>query len=124
MAHGKLHTELIFSYGTLQLEVVQTATFGRKLAGTGDVLEGFELVSLKIDDPTVIAVSGKDQHTMARFTGRISDVISGTVFVLTQDEIERADEYEVSAVKRVAVDLRSGVQAWAYVDAGYTAPDS
>ena len=99
MAHGKLHTELLFSYGTLQLEVVQTATFGRKLAGTGDVLEGFELVSLKIDDPTVIAVSCKDQHTMARFTGRTSDVISGTVFVLTQDEIERQAEHDPVVVR-------------------------
>jgi hypothetical protein len=30
----------VFSYGTLQLEAVQLATFGRKLVGTADVLRG------------------------------------------------------------------------------------
>ena len=35
-------TQLLFSYGTLQLEAVQLATFGRKLAGTADGLPGFE----------------------------------------------------------------------------------
>ncbi len=117
MAVDELHTELLFSYGTLQLEAVQMATFGRRLAGTGDALGGFELVSLKIEDQTVIAISGKAVHTMASFTGRASDVISGTVFAVTPDEIRNADTYEVPAVKRVAVVLQSGVRAWAYVDA-------
>jgi hypothetical protein len=100
MAADELHPELLFSYGTLQLEAVQMATFGRRLAGTGDVLRGFELVSLKIEDQTVIAISGKAVHTMASFTGRASDVISGTVFAVTPDEIQNADTYEVPAVKR------------------------
>lgn len=34
-------TELLFSYGTLQLESVQLATFGRKLVGAADVKESF-----------------------------------------------------------------------------------
>jgi len=114
-----LHSELLFSYGTLQLEAVQMATFGRRLAGTIDAVQGFELVSLKIEDAAVIAISGKAQHTMARFTGRASDVLSGTVFALTANEIHSADKYEVAAVKRVAVVLRSGVRAWVYIDAGY-----
>jgi len=112
-------TELLFSYGTLQLEPVQMAAFGRQLAGTRDMLRGFELVSLKIEDQTVVAVSGKEHHTMAVFTGRASDVVSGTVFTVTPGEIQNADRYEVAAVKRVAVVLQSGVRAWAYVDAGY-----
>ena len=111
------HTEWLFSYGTLQLEAVQMATFGRRLAGTADALRGFDVVPLAIDDPAVVAVSGKSVHTMARFTGRDSDVISGTVFAVTSDEIRRADTYEVAAVTRVAVVLQSGVRAWAYVDA-------
>ena len=93
------------------------ATFGRRLAGTSDVLQGFEVVRLKIEDARVIAISGKAQHTMARFTGRASDVISGTVFAVTPEEIQNADHYEVTAVKRVAVVLQSGVRAWVYVDA-------
>ncbi len=120
MAVNEAYPELLFSYGTLQLESVQMATFGRPLAGTGDALVGFELASLEIEDPAVIAISGTAQHTMARFTGRASDVIAGTVFAVTPDEIQNADRYEVAAVKRVAVVLRSGVRAWAYVDARYS----
>jgi gamma-glutamylcyclotransferase (GGCT)/AIG2-like uncharacterized protein YtfP len=86
------HTELLFSYGTLQFERVQMATFGRPLAGTA-------------------------RHTMATFTGHASDVVSGTVFAVTADELQSADTYEVAAVTRVAVVLQSGARAWAYVDA-------
>jgi hypothetical protein len=110
---------LLFSYGTLQLEAVQVATFGRQMTGTTDALRGFELVVLTIEDETVIEISGKAHHTMATFTGRASDVIPGTVFAVTPDEIQNADTYEVAAVKRVEVVLRSGVRAWAYVDARY-----
>ena len=119
MSVNEVHSEFLFSYGTLQLEAVQMATFGRQLAGTSDALRGFELVLLKIEDQTVVAISGTAHHTMAKFTGRASDVVSGMVFAVTQDEIQNADKYEVAAVKRVAVVLQSGVRAWAYVDARY-----
>lgn len=124
MADNGVHTESLFSYGTLQLETVQMATFGRQLAGTSDALSGFELVELKIEDPTVVAISGKTHHTMATFTGRASDVITGMVFTVTPEEIQNADKYEVAAVKRIAVVLQSGAHAWAYVDARSAPADS
>ena len=124
MEANEAYSELLFSYGTLQLEAVQMSTFGRRLAGTRDALQGFELVGLTIEDQSVVAISGTALHTMAVFTGRASDVVSGTVFAVTPDEIQSADEYEVVAVKRVAVVLRSGARAWAYVDARYAPPDS
>jgi hypothetical protein len=123
MAVDEPHTQSLFAYGTLQLSAVQWATFGRLLAGASDSLQGYQLVSLKIDDPAVIALSGKEYHTMAKFTGRASDLIAGTVFTVTPDEIRRADRYEVAAVKRVAVLLESGVRAWVYVDAGSAPTD-
>ena len=111
--------ELLFSYGTLQLEAVQMATFGRQLAGTRDVLPGFEATLLEIDDQATISLSGKTHHAIATFTGHPSDSVSGTVFAVTPEEIQSADKYEVAAYKRVTVLLRSGVRAWAYVDARY-----
>ena len=117
MPPHRLTSELLFSYGTLQLEAVQISTFGRKLTGTPDALREFETVPLAIEDASVVAISGKAVHTMARFTGRDADVIPGTVFAVTLEEIESADEYEVPAVKRVAIVLQSGVRAWVYVDA-------
>ncbi len=124
MSDKTKQAELLFSYGTLQLEAVQVATFGRRLAGTQDALREFELVSLLVEDPAVVAISGRTHHTMARCTGRSSDVLSGTVFELTPTEIQHADNYEVNAVKRVAVVLESGVRAWAYVDARSTPSDT
>ena len=100
------------------------ATFGRQLAGSSDALQGFELALLKIEDPAVVAISGKAYHTMAKFTGRASDVVSGTLFAVTPDEIQNTDKYEVAAVKRVAVVLQSGIRAWAYVDAKHAPSDS
>jgi hypothetical protein len=119
MAVNEVYLGFLFSYGTLQLETVQMATFGRQLVGTSDALREFELVLLKIEDQKVVAISGKAYHTMAKFTGRGSDVVPGIVFAVTPDDIQNADKYEVPAVKRVAVVLESGVRAWAYVDARY-----
>jgi hypothetical protein len=108
--------ELLFSYGTLQLEAVQMATFGRRLTGTPDVLSGFAVAELIIEDQTVIAISGKKHHTIARFTGRASDTIAGMVFAVTPEEMQGADTYEVAPCQRVAVVLQSGARAWVYVD--------
>jgi hypothetical protein len=110
------HTELLFSYGTLQLEPVQMATFGRPVVGTRDVLVGFEVLPLQIEDASVVALSGKTVHNMVTFTGCASDIIPGVVFALTPEELQSADKYEVPAVRRVAVILQSGVRAWVYVD--------
>jgi gamma-glutamylcyclotransferase (GGCT)/AIG2-like uncharacterized protein YtfP len=117
-----LATEYLFSYGTLQLEAVQMATFGRHLTGTRDVLPGYERASIEIKDPTTVSLSGKTHHSIARFTGRASDTVSGTVYAVTAEEIERADRYEVAEYQRVAVELESGTRAWVYVDAGKIAP--
>jgi gamma-glutamylcyclotransferase (GGCT)/AIG2-like uncharacterized protein YtfP len=111
--------EFLFSYGTLQLEAVQMATFGRKLTGKLDVLPGFEETELVIEDQAVISISGKTHHTIAKFTGRASDTISGTVYAVTPEEIQSADKYEVVPYQRVAVVLQSGIRAWVYIDARY-----
>ena len=110
-------TEYLFSYGTLQLETVQIATFGRLLRGQPDILSGYSEAPLEIEDVAVISISGKSEHTIARFTGRTSDTISGIVYAVTPEEIEQADKYEVAACRRVTVVLQSGIEAWVYVDA-------
>lgn len=116
-------TEFLFAYGTLQLESVQLATFERLLDGEPDVLVGFELVPLVIEDAHVIAISGKDKHMLATFTGRESDKIPGVVYRLTPEEIDRADDYEVEPCIRVSVVLESGTRAWVYVDGRNAHPD-
>jgi hypothetical protein len=116
-------TELLFSYGTLQLEAVQRATFGRKLTGTADALPGFAREMMKIEDAAVVATSGQTHHPIVSFTGRAEDAVDGMVFAVTHEELRNADTYEVAAYKRVAVTLRSGKPAWVYVDARFRPPD-
>lgn len=108
---------LLFSYGTLQLASVQLATFGRRLEGIADALPGHALEPVRITDPHVIAVSGKDVHMIARRTGKPSDCIAGTVFAITPEELAAADRYEVGDYRRVRVRLESGNEAFLYVAA-------
>lgn len=113
---------LLFSYGTLQQEEVQLAIFERTLRGDQDELMGYEQALLIIEDPAVIATSGKTHHTIVRPSADPSSRITGTVYQLTQAELHRADLYEVAAYKRTVANLASGRQAWVYVDARIADP--
>ena len=108
-------TEHLFSYGTLQTESVQLSTFGRRLAGSPDALVGYCLRMIKIEDQDFVATSGAEYHHTLEFTGSASDFVEGTVFSVTQQEIEQADAYEPDGYKRVRVQLQSGTEAWIYV---------
>lgn len=114
--------ERLFSYGTLQQAEVQQATFGRLLAGTKDALPGFELANVLIEDPGVVATSGKTHHPIARFNGSRDSRIAGTLFEITAGELADADRYEVSAYRRISATLASGLEAWVYVDAHNAGP--
>ena len=109
-------TERLFSYGTLQQEEVQLASFGRLLAGQTDALPGWRQTMVEITDPDVIAKSGKTHHPIL-LPGRHDDSVAGTVFEITGEELAATDRYEVSDYKRVSVTLASGVAAWVYVKA-------
>ena len=109
---------LLFSYGTLQQENVQLSTFGRLLQGQRDELLGFEQSLVRIEDPQVVAASGKTHHANVTFNGRNDSRVSGAVFEITDAELAAADQYEqLAAYKRIAAMLVSGKQAWVYVDA-------
>ena len=109
---------LLFSYGTLQHDTVQLTTFGRLLAGQPDELPGFEPSLVPAVDPHPVAASGGTHHANAAFTGGCESRVSGTVFEISEAELEAADRYErLAAYERVAVVLASGKRAWAYVDA-------
>lgn len=122
-SHDKF-SERLFSYGTLQLEQVQLATFGRKLDGHPDDMPGYSLSMLKIEDAAVVATSGKTHHPVVAYTGNAADKVAGAVFAITPEELQHADDYEVAAYRRDRVLLASGVHAWVYVDATSAKPAS
>jgi hypothetical protein len=108
-------TELLFSYGTLQLEKVQLESFGRLLKGEKDALSGYKLVSLEIKDEKVLEQSQQPFHPMAIPSVDKKDKVQGVVFEITGDELLKADSYEVSDYVRISVILDSGKNAWIYV---------
>ena len=90
--------------------------FGRKLQGRADVLVGWQLSSVRIRDPEVLAESGLAVHKIL-IPRKPADEIDGVVFEITAAELRAADGYETDDYKRVKLRLRSGVEAWVYVSA-------
>jgi hypothetical protein len=95
-------SENLFAYGTLRLEEVQIANFGRKLEGVSDALVGY-----------CLTMNG--EHRNLEFTGNAEDVIEGMVYKLTPEEMMKADAYEPEGYARVQVRSRSGVDVWVYM---------
>ena len=114
---------LLFSYGTLQQDNVQQATFGRLLKGSVDALVGYAQLMVTIEDADVVARSGKTHHPIVAFTGEGEDRVAGTVFEISDAELAAADAYEVDAYKRILAPLASGLNAWVYVDARFVRKD-
>jgi gamma-glutamylcyclotransferase (GGCT)/AIG2-like uncharacterized protein YtfP len=81
-------------------------------------IERFEPSLVRIEDPLVVATSGKTHHANVTFNGRNDSRVSGTVFEISDAELAAADQYEqLASYRRVAGTLASGKQAWVYVDA-------
>ncbi|UYY59594.1 gamma-glutamylcyclotransferase family protein [Sphingomonas sp. S2-65] len=104
----------LFSYGTLRQTEVQRELFGRVLESEADVLPGFRSEMLQITDPDVLALSGLAQHPVLR-RGSPSDLVSGAALRVTDEDLARADTYEVADYARIAVTLGSGRRAFVYV---------
>jgi gamma-glutamylcyclotransferase (GGCT)/AIG2-like uncharacterized protein YtfP len=109
--------EALFTYGTLQFPEVQRDIFGRLLEGEEDVLAGYTVDYVEIEDLRVVEVSGADVHPVLRETGDARDKVVGMVVWLSADELDAADEYEVALYRRALVTLASGRAAWVYVAA-------
>jgi hypothetical protein len=105
----------LFSYGTLRQANVQTASFGRLLEGSPDLLPGYASVMIEIADPDVVATSGTRFHPAVIETGNPIDEVPGMLFAITEAELVAADKYEVADYKRIEVVLKSGKRAWVYV---------
>ena len=115
MPSNEKQSELLFAYGTLQSEAVQLSTFGRRLNGTKDELVGYRIKSITIDEPDFVAASGTADHRNLELTGDPGDSVDGTVFKVTQSELELSDAYEPAGYKRVLVQSRSGLNVWVYL---------
>ena len=107
--------EYLFSYGTLQEERIQLKLYGRILKGEKDVLPGYS-ISL-VDNKNYDAQSGTEEkfHKLAVISNKDKDGITGTLFELREEELQRTDEYEPDGYKRISATLLSGKSCWVYV---------
>ncbi|WP_396635886.1 DUF4286 family protein [Maribacter sp. R77961] len=98
-------TQHLFTYGTLLEKEVQLGVFSRLLGGLKDELSEYRISDHKVADlyPTL-------EHTKNE-----QDIIRGKVYVLTPEELQKADEYEGVAYKRIEVILGSNKKAWTYI---------
>lgn len=117
MQQAEEHTIHLFSYGTLQLANVQLVSFGRLLHGSKDAMPGYTRMMIEITDPDVIAHSGTHLHPIVVHSDKQSDEVEGMVFKISAAELAAADAYEVSDYKRAKVRLKSGIEAWVYIQA-------
>ena len=88
---------LIYHY-LVKLKKDERFTFdqnGRKLNGTAEILEGYRTDMVKIADVSVIKKSGLQHHPVISHTGNRKDIVSGTAFALSHQELLAADAYQV-----------------------------
>ncbi|WP_218011127.1 gamma-glutamylcyclotransferase family protein [Herbidospora mongoliensis] len=90
----------LFAYGTLQLERVQLAQFGRRLRGRPDALPNHRLTTVETF-PYVQRSPGME--------------VLGTVYQVTADELAQADAYEGVEYSRRMLALKSGIDAWVHL---------
>jgi len=107
---------LLFSYGTLQDPQVQLSTVARLLDGDRDELVEYELSSVRIDDPEVVAQLGRTHHANVTFNGNGDSRVAGTALRVTNDELARFDEFEAAfSYERITARLASGRETFVYV---------
>lgn len=106
--------ECLFSYGTLQQENVQLANFGRLLDGEPAILQGFIVGLVQISDQDVVLKSGKTHHPILQFTGNMNDEVAGTCFYITEQELAKADAYEVEEYTRIKTRTKESTSCWIY----------
>ncbi|RMX02223.1 gamma-glutamylcyclotransferase [Corticibacter populi] len=107
---------LLFTYGTLQRLDIQRHVFGGPLVGTPDELHGHTRLEVELIDDAA-ALAGQTRYPMLRPANANAAPIAGLVYELSEIQLQRADHYEGPAYARVRVVLRSGREAWVYVDA-------
>ena len=66
----------------------------------------------------MIATSGSDEHPVLLRSNDVGERVEGSLLVLSPEELEAADRYEVDDYVRTEVVTASGATAWVYVFSG------
>jgi gamma-glutamylcyclotransferase (GGCT)/AIG2-like uncharacterized protein YtfP len=101
--------ENLFAYGTLNDKEVQERVFGRVLTGTPDVLRGYVLKRIQIEEEF-----GLTSYPIITATHNPEDILEGMRYKYNELQLEQADTYEGLYYKRIEVVLQSNEVAWTY----------
>ena len=99
----------LFAYGSLQNEDIQKDLFGRILVGTPEILIGYIIKDIQIEEEF-----GLVHYPIITETHQPEDTIKGMVYTVTNQELRQTDLYEGLHYRRVEVHLQSNQKAWAY----------
>jgi gamma-glutamylcyclotransferase (GGCT)/AIG2-like uncharacterized protein YtfP len=98
--------ELLFVYGSLRDQQVQLEIIGRLVKGTPDVLLGYGISTIAIDNcvyPILVPMP--------------DGIVEGEILSVSKDELHDIDIYEADEYRRVKVKLQSGTEVWVYTSA-------
>ncbi len=96
----------MFTYGTLQDPQVQLYVFDKILEGDVDFLLGFKWYKN--------AVYGR--YPLVKPTSNPKEMVKGVAYKVTKADLLRCDVYETSAYQRKKFILKSGKEAWVYIE--------
>ena len=102
--------EKLFAYGTLKDKHIQETIFGRTLSGVPDRLIGFVINYIEIEEEF-----GLEKYPIITATDNPDDIVTGIVYDITEEDVNRADTYEGLHYKRIEATLESLQTAWAYI---------
>ena len=74
-----------------------------------------KIKSLEISDKDVLEKSNQKYHPILEFTGDVEDVVEGTLYEITNEELLKADKYEVDDYKRIETKFASGKLGFIYI---------
>lgn len=98
-------TEYLFTYGTLQDEIIQAAVYSRRLSGSPDILKGFRISDHKVAGTYPVIIK----------TDEAADSVRGVVYMVTNKELLKTDAYEGVGYQRLRATLESGKECWVYI---------
>ncbi|MGY5352946.1 gamma-glutamylcyclotransferase family protein [Wenyingzhuangia sp. IMCC45533] len=96
----------LFTYGTLQDPKIQKALFKKLLKGMPDSLTGYLKSNITLGDNSYPILIKSNQP---------NNLIEGTCYELSDEEILICDDYEGDSYQRIRVELTSKKKAWVYV---------
>lgn len=110
-----MNDTLLFACGTLTLEKVHLALFGRVLPYEEDALPGYTTRTVVLEDEEILSTTGSATHLSMVPCGAPGAAVQGRAMQLTNAELTRMDPHQNDHHRRKRVTLASGREAWAYL---------